>query len=58
MALSASPAPSRERGRARFFSSSPPTRALFVAAGFSLTTVERDELERAAEAGERGADGA
>ncbi|TPQ21892.1 hemolysin family protein [Streptomyces sporangiiformans] len=32
--------------------------ALFVAAEFSLTTVERGELERAAEAGERGADGA
>ncbi|WJD98302.1 hemolysin family protein [Streptomyces antimycoticus] len=32
--------------------------ALFVAAEFSLTTVERGELERAAEAGERGADSA
>ncbi|QNE76252.1 DUF21 domain-containing protein [Streptomyces finlayi] len=32
--------------------------ALFVAAEFSLTTVERGELERAAEAGERGAVGA
>jgi CBS domain containing-hemolysin-like protein len=32
--------------------------ALFVAAEFSLTTVERAELERAAEAGERGAEGA
>jgi CBS domain containing-hemolysin-like protein len=32
--------------------------ALFVAAEFSLTTVERGELERAAAAGERGADGA
>lgn len=32
--------------------------ALFVAAEFSLTTVERGDLERAAEAGERGADGA
>ncbi|MEU0659806.1 hemolysin family protein [Streptomyces lavendulocolor] len=32
--------------------------ALFVAAEFSLTTVERGELERAADAGERGADGA
>ncbi|MBQ1092656.1 hemolysin family protein [Streptomyces sp. B93] len=32
--------------------------AVFVAAEFSLTTVERGELERAAEAGERGADGA
>ncbi|MFD7710353.1 hemolysin family protein [Streptomyces sp. NPDC059785] len=32
--------------------------ALFVAAEFSLTTVERADLERAAEAGERGADGA
>lgn len=32
--------------------------ALFVAAEFSLTTVERGELERAAEAGERGAEGA
>ncbi|MDJ0465613.1 hemolysin family protein [Streptomyces sp. H27-C3] len=32
--------------------------ALFVAAEFSLTTVKRGELERAAEAGERGADGA
>ncbi len=30
--------------------------AVFVAAEFSLTTVERGELERAAEAGERGAD--
>lgn len=29
--------------------------AVFVAAEFALTTVERDELERAAEAGERGA---
>ncbi|GAA2977703.1 MULTISPECIES: hemolysin family protein [Streptomyces] len=32
--------------------------AVFVAAEFSLTTIERGELERAAEAGERGADGA
>ncbi|MFC8126873.1 hemolysin family protein [Streptomyces sp. NPDC057302] len=32
--------------------------ALFVAAEFSLTTVERGDLERAAEAGERGAEGA
>ncbi|KMS76445.1 membrane protein [Streptomyces viridochromogenes] len=32
--------------------------ALFVAAEFSLTTVERGELERAAESGERGAEGA
>ncbi|MEU6846521.1 hemolysin family protein [Streptomyces sp. NPDC046716] len=32
--------------------------ALFVAAEFSLTTVERGELERAAAAGERGAAGA
>ncbi|MEV6958136.1 hemolysin family protein [Streptomyces sp. NPDC051207] len=32
--------------------------AVFVAAEFSLTTVERGDLERAAEAGERGADGA
>ncbi|MGW0538239.1 hemolysin family protein [Streptomyces sp. NPDC003032] len=32
--------------------------ALFVAAEFSLTTVERGDLERAAEAGERGASGA
>ncbi|RKN06956.1 hemolysin family protein [Streptomyces radicis] len=32
--------------------------AIFVAAEFSLTTVERGELERAAAAGERGADGA
>ncbi|WP_432130905.1 hemolysin family protein [Streptomyces tendae] len=32
--------------------------ALFVAAEFSLTTVERSDLERAAESGERGADGA
>ncbi|PIM67163.1 hypothetical protein CTU88_39905 [Streptomyces sp. JV178] len=32
--------------------------ALFVAAEFSLTTVERAELERAVEAGERGAEGA
>ncbi|WP_435212730.1 hemolysin family protein [Streptomyces sp. bgisy034] len=32
--------------------------ALFVAAEFSLTTVERGELERAAAAGERGAEGA
>ncbi|MEW2632842.1 hemolysin family protein [Streptomyces sp. NPDC048389] len=32
--------------------------ALFVAAEFSLTTVERGELERAVEAGERGADSA
>ncbi|WP_447035070.1 hemolysin family protein [Streptomyces sp. DSM 118878] len=32
--------------------------ALFVAAEFSLTTVERGALERAAEAGERGAGGA
>ncbi|MGW0615634.1 hemolysin family protein [Streptomyces sp. NPDC002788] len=32
--------------------------AVFVAAEFSLTTVERGELVRAAEAGERGADGA
>ncbi|MFJ7779138.1 hemolysin family protein [Streptomyces yangpuensis] len=32
--------------------------AVFVAAEFSLTTVERSELERAAAAGERGADGA
>ncbi len=32
--------------------------ALFVAAEFSLTTVERGELERAAAAGERGATGA
>ncbi|MDG4856696.1 hemolysin family protein [Streptomyces sp. T-3] len=30
--------------------------AVFVAAEFSLTTVERGDLERAAEAGERGAD--
>lgn len=29
--------------------------AVFVAAEFSLTTVERGDLERAAEAGERGA---
>ncbi|MER5873346.1 hemolysin family protein [Streptomyces sp. NPDC002044] len=34
------------------------TCAVFVAAEFSLTTVERSELERAAEAGERGAEGA
>ncbi|MFI8193377.1 hemolysin family protein [Streptomyces sp. NPDC085946] len=32
--------------------------AVFVAAEFSLTTVERADLERAAEAGERGADSA
>ncbi|MGW2397330.1 hemolysin family protein [Kitasatospora sp. NPDC001664] len=32
--------------------------AVFVAAEFSLTTVERGEVERAAEAGERGAAGA
>ncbi|MGY0489927.1 hemolysin family protein [Streptomyces sp. WG-D5] len=32
--------------------------AVFVAAEFSLTTVERADLERAAEAGERGASGA
>ncbi|WP_340559535.1 hemolysin family protein [Streptomyces sp. GSL17-111] len=32
--------------------------ALFVAAEFSLTTVERGALERAAESGERGAEGA
>ncbi|GAA1886991.1 hemolysin family protein [Streptomyces durmitorensis] len=32
--------------------------ALFVAAEFSLTTVERGDLERAVEAGERGAEGA
>ncbi|MDX3784086.1 hemolysin family protein [Streptomyces europaeiscabiei] len=32
--------------------------AVFVAAEFSLTTVERADLERAAEAGERGAEGA
>ncbi|MEU7576599.1 hemolysin family protein [Streptomyces sp. NPDC041068] len=32
--------------------------ALFVAAEFSLTTVERGDLERAADAGERGAGGA
>ncbi|MER6999199.1 hemolysin family protein [Streptomyces sp. NPDC000410] len=32
--------------------------AVFVAAEFSLTTVERSELERAAAAGERGAEGA
>ncbi|ATL25825.1 hemolysin family protein [Streptomyces formicae] len=32
--------------------------ALFVAAEFSLTTVERADLERAAAAGERGAEGA
>ncbi|GGL64779.1 membrane protein [Streptomyces fumigatiscleroticus] len=32
--------------------------ALFVAAEFSLTTVERGDLERATEAGERGAEGA
>ncbi|MGW2295350.1 hemolysin family protein [Streptomyces violaceorubidus] len=32
--------------------------AVFVAAEFSLTTVERSDLERAAESGERGADGA
>jgi CBS domain containing-hemolysin-like protein len=32
--------------------------ALFVAAEFSLTTVERGDLERAAESGERGADSA
>ncbi|MEV7085966.1 hemolysin family protein [Streptomyces sp. NPDC093085] len=32
--------------------------AVFVAAEFSLTTIERGELERAAEAGERGAAGA
>ncbi|WP_175409800.1 hemolysin family protein [Streptomyces sp. TRM64462] len=32
--------------------------AVFVAAEFSLTTVERAELERAAEAGERGAESA
>ncbi|MEI5097351.1 hemolysin family protein [Streptomyces sp. PmtG] len=32
--------------------------AVFVAAEFSLTTVERGDLERAAEAGERGAPGA
>ncbi|MFD3921739.1 hemolysin family protein [Streptomyces sp. NPDC058595] len=32
--------------------------AVFVAAEFSLTTVERDSLERAAAAGERGAEGA
>ncbi|MFF3286027.1 CNNM domain-containing protein [Streptomyces sp. NPDC003023] len=35
-----------------------PACALFVAAEFSLTTVERGELERAVEAGERGADSA
>ncbi|MFD4523802.1 hemolysin family protein [Streptomyces sp. NPDC058470] len=34
------------------------TCALFVAAEFSLTTVERGDLESAAEAGERGADSA
>ncbi|MFJ4978166.1 hemolysin family protein [Streptomyces coeruleorubidus] len=34
------------------------TCAVFVAAEFSLTTVERAEVERAAEAGERGAEGA
>ncbi|WP_320773185.1 hemolysin family protein [Streptomyces sp. CRN 30] len=32
--------------------------AVFVAAEFSLTTVERGDLERATEAGERGAEGA
>ncbi|MFE7813925.1 hemolysin family protein [Streptomyces sp. NPDC057433] len=32
--------------------------AVFVAAEFSLTTVERSDLERAGEAGERGAEGA
>jgi CBS domain containing-hemolysin-like protein len=32
--------------------------AVFVAAEFSLTTIERGELERAAAAGERGAEGA
>jgi CBS domain containing-hemolysin-like protein len=32
--------------------------AVFVAAEFSLTTIERSELERAAAAGERGAEGA
>ncbi|GGX85275.1 hemolysin family protein [Streptomyces minutiscleroticus] len=32
--------------------------AVFVAAEFSLTTVERGDLERAVEAGERGAEGA
>jgi CBS domain containing-hemolysin-like protein len=32
--------------------------AVFVAAEFSLTTVERSELERAARAGDRGAEGA
>ncbi|MER6287910.1 hemolysin family protein [Streptomyces sviceus] len=32
--------------------------AVFVAAEFSLTTVERGDLERAAQAGERGAEGA
>ncbi|MFJ8160157.1 hemolysin family protein [Streptomyces sp. NPDC096136] len=32
--------------------------AVFVAAEFSLTTVERSELDRAVEAGERGAEGA
>ncbi|MGY0070756.1 hemolysin family protein [Streptomyces sp. QTS137] len=32
--------------------------AVFVAAEFSLTTVERSDLERACEAGERGAEGA
>ncbi|WP_077057681.1 hemolysin family protein [Streptomyces sp. MP131-18] len=32
--------------------------AIFVAAEFSLTTIERGELERAARAGERGAEGA
>ncbi|ASY33748.1 MULTISPECIES: hemolysin family protein [unclassified Streptomyces] len=32
--------------------------ALFVAAEFSLTTVERSDLERAVDAGERGAEGA
>ncbi|MEU9554608.1 hemolysin family protein [Streptomyces fumanus] len=32
--------------------------ALFVAAEFSLTTVERGDLERAADSGERGAEGA
>ncbi|MGA5169653.1 MULTISPECIES: hemolysin family protein [Streptomyces] len=32
--------------------------AVFVAAEFSLTTVERSDLERAAQAGERGAEGA
>ncbi|QCD53758.1 hemolysin family protein [Streptomyces hawaiiensis] len=34
------------------------TCAVFVAAEFSLTTVERGDLERAAEAGEQGAEGA